>query len=105
MSKCIFINTAEGVVCQEAMPVGLSELQAMVGGTVAAAARFENGDVLYVDDEAEYRAPRSQSFMLSGCSFRGNGVVVGINPSSGEDCNPKSALEAIASVVHFLISP
>ena len=104
MSKCIFINTAEEVVRQEAMPVGLSALQAMVGGTIAAHC-LENGDVLYVDDEAEYRTPRAPPFMLSGCSFRVNGVVVGINPSTGEDCSPRSALEAIASVVHFLISP
>ena len=101
MSKCILINAAARTVSREDMPKNLGEMQAMVGGDISVGTGLKNGDILYVDEEADCRSPRARMFTIAGCRLRGNAVVVSIGPKSGKDCNPKSTLDAITAAVAF----
>jgi Domain of unknown function (DUF3846)/Domain of unknown function (DUF4314) len=64
---------------------GLKDLQRLVGGFIATATAFDNGDVLFVDDEGLFKAPPG-FFRVKGIDqpFAGNGVLVGEEHYDGD---------------------
>jgi hypothetical protein len=100
-NQCIRINAAEGTVVLADMPPTLEDLQSMVANPIALGMTLENGDVLYVDDEAYYRILKARAFQIEGCVFLGNGVVVSVDPESGDDLTPKSTVKDITDSIRF----
>lgn len=81
----------------------LRALQALVGGLISTAYRFENGDELFVDDEGLLKDPR-HFFRVVGCAqpfFAGNGVVVGGATKAGYDTAAKSTVASLSRCVGF----
>jgi hypothetical protein len=100
-AHCIHINAAKGTVERVDMPPTLEDLQGLVANPIALGMSLANGDVVYVDDEAEYRSPMARAFHIEGHRFLGNAVVVRIDPDSGEDLTPLSTAEDIAKSIQF----
>ena len=99
---CIYIDPTHGTVSREDMPLGYKAINAMLGQSpFGIGMALQNGDIIYVDDEAEYRDELAPKFEIEGCRFRGKAVMVSIGPKSGNDCNPKSTVEAITAAVSF----
>lgn len=80
----------------------LKEIYTILDVTCIDAARLENGDVIYVDDEGLLKSP-SHFFHLPGITnepLAGRGLLVGSTPD-GSDGPPRYALDEIASATKF----
>jgi uncharacterized protein DUF3846 len=85
MPKAILIDAAKREI-REIDNDGLKTLQAAVGGYIETAYAWENGDVLFVDEEGMFK-PQADFFrvpMRSDQPLAGNGVVVGKERYDGE---------------------
>lgn len=96
MKHCIHINTATKTVTVKPMPKDIHGHHALIGQpSLCLGACLKNGDFLYADDEAEYRKPLANQFVIEGYTLRGNAVVVRSSDATGADCTPKSKLDSI----------
>lgn len=76
--KVIYINpAAKSVEIRHIKDA--SEIRTLIGGFLAAATRYDNGDVLYVDDEGLLKGPRHYFWMpgIYDAMLAGPGVLVG----------------------------
>jgi Domain of unknown function (DUF3846) len=84
---------------------GLKDMQRLVGGYICLAATFDNGDVVFVDDEGFFKQ-QSGFFRIRGVDqpLAGNGVLVGeeLNPNSPKTADPATSLEEATALVTFL---
>lgn len=90
---------------------GLKSLQSAVGGLIATAYHFPNGDTLFVDDEGLLKEPDcfftvkdsepTENLLEDEQLFAGNGVIVGAADSDGNDTPAKSTLSEAAKFVTF----
>jgi hypothetical protein len=81
----------------------LRELQRLVGGLIAYAWTFPNGDTLFVDDEGLLKQPE-HFFRVCGCPqefFAGNGVVVGKATRAGYDTAAVSTTDELRALLRF----
>lgn len=108
MSKAILIDAATREI-REIENTGLKSLQAAVGGFIETAYSWENGDVLFVDEEGLFK-PQSNFFrvptLCDDQPFAGNGVVVGreVTDDEGEYVRtdvPTITVEALREIVEF----
>lgn len=84
---------------------GIDDLHRLIGGYIAIAATFDNGDVIYVDDEGMFKA-QTGFFTVRGAEqpFAGNGVLVGreMNPNSAATADPETSIAKLAALVTFM---
>lgn len=72
--RAILIDPFERKVSVASMPEFSSEVGELIGGPLVRAARFPNGDVLYIAKDCTAR----ENFRVGGSqAFSGYGVVVG----------------------------
>lgn len=92
--KAIWINSTERTIT-EVDYAGYKDLQRMVGGSISAATRWNNGDALYVDDEGMFKA-QAAFFRITGVEqlLAGNGVIVGREIGDTADTRPPTATVA-----------
>ena len=82
---------------------GLPDLQAIVGGLIATALIFPNGDTLFVDDEGLFKNPENFFEHSDGYQpFAGNGVLVGTHPKNGEVLGVLTTAEQLTPKITFL---
>jgi hypothetical protein len=107
MPTAILIDVAAREI-REIENTGLDALQAAVGGNIEAAYYWENGDVLFVDEEGLFK-PQTNFFrvpMRDDQPFAGNGVVVGKELFDAKDDYigtdaPTITVEALREIVEF----
>lgn len=104
--RCLVINPSARTVCVRDMPTSIDEIQALVESKYfTIGMRLKNGDILYVDEEAELAVaagrPAPAAFTVEGCRLLGNAVVVRIDSDTGKDCTPSTALAALVAAVTF----
>jgi hypothetical protein len=89
---------------------GLAALQSLIGGYIEVAWTWQNGDVVYVDEEGLLK-PQSAFFRLAprrdGQPLAGNGVLVGREQAAKNadgyiTLPPTTSLDALRSQVQFL---
>ena len=75
----VVINAKEKKIEAISDHPGLDTLRGIVGGSIAFAHTFENGDTLYVNDEGLLDDSIDYGFIIEGGHqpFAGNGVIVG----------------------------
>jgi hypothetical protein len=105
--KCIFIDSTAQTVTLSSYR-DHAELRQLVGGYIESAKRWDNGDVLYVDEEGLLK-PAATFFMIEGHMqpIAGNGAVVGREMTNERGdytgtAAPASSPGGIASQVRFL---
>jgi hypothetical protein len=80
------------------MPEFSSDVQKRIGGPLLRAARFPNGDVLYVAKDCTSK----EKFSLGGSQvFSGYGMVLGRRGWFGEFKNAKGNLNSIVGITVF----
>ena len=106
--RVIHIDTASQRIEERQIPAGDGHLEALwklVGGYIEVAARFANGDVLYVDEEGLLKEPE-RFFCLKHEQrpYAGNGVISRCD-QEGEAASAASALTDIVERVVFMATP
>lgn len=94
--KCYHIDAIKGEIV-EAESSGLADLQRMVGGLITVAHCYDNGDILFVDDEGLFKGYK-HAFALRHSHqpmFVGNGVLVGQETAAGKQLEPKTTLDEL----------
>jgi hypothetical protein len=100
-----FINPADKTVSQIELE-GWDGIRAKLGGYLEIAARWDNGDVLFVDEEG-FLKPQELYFRITerpDQPFAGVGVMVGREQEDGGEDNhpPSMTLQQLSSRVTFL---
>lgn len=101
--KALWIESAAGEV-REVEYQGLDDLKRMIGGWIEVAKVWDNGDVLYVDEEGLLKAT-AHFFRLDGIEqpLGGNGVVVGRETGDTTNTDPPTmTVEQLRGQVRFL---
>jgi hypothetical protein len=98
--KVIFIDSTNRTVTTRQCS-SLKDLQALVGGYIESAHRFNNEDDLYVNDEGLMGKPEF-FFLLKGANhpLAGNGIIVGCD-DNGSSTDHKTSIGEISSTVSF----
>ncbi|SDO48512.1 hypothetical protein [Afipia sp. GAS231] len=96
--RALLIDPFEREISVTNMPEFSSDVQKRIGGPLLLAARFPNGDVLYVAKDCT-----SQEKLSVGGSqvFSGYGVVLGRRGRFGEFKNAQGKLDSIAGITFF----
>lgn len=104
--KATHIDCANGIV-KEVTITGLADLQRCVGGLICFAHGWDNGDVLFVDDEGLLKG-NTRGFEIQGAHqpFMGSGVIVGreVYDDEGEcidQLNPTITVDLVRQIVAF----
>jgi hypothetical protein len=102
--KALWINTTDLTV-SEVDYAGLEDMQRLVGGYIEAAYRWDNGDVLYVDEEGLLKADQRyfRITVRSDQALAGNGLLVG--PEIGDTIStrtPTMTVDELRSIVWWL---
>jgi hypothetical protein len=89
----------------ENMPGQLDALHAAVGGWIEAAVGFENGDLIYVDEEGRlaHKGPIAGWFAVKGSRrgpFAGNGILTG-NDTAGNARPAETPLAELEKLILF----
>lgn len=111
--RFIVIDPATQSLREECLGNSLQDLQRAVGGRIAFAHQFPNGDVLYVDEDGleradlatlgEMEAARAFFFDIGAHQeFAGKGIIVGTEGEDGRHGPAASSLADIASRLAFL---
>lgn len=79
----------------------LAQYQEMVGGWIEKGVEFENGDVVYINEEGLFNQPGPWFWLPGERPHIGNGVIVGTT-EDGEDREPETQLMRIAQLITFL---
>jgi hypothetical protein len=79
----------------------LEALQKCVGGYIEPAHRFENEDILYVNEEGLFGQPQN-FFILAGAHqpFAGNGVMIGTD-EEGDNADVQTPIQDIKARIVF----
>jgi hypothetical protein len=102
--KALWINATDLTVSAVDY-TSLADMQRLVGGDIEAAYYWENGDVLYVDEEGLYRS--TVYFRITvrpDQPLAGNGLLVG--PEIGATINtrtPTMTLDKLRSIVTWVV--
>jgi hypothetical protein len=110
-AKAIHINSAERTITEVEIEGGsLKDLQALTGGGIEIAWSFQNGDVLFVDDEGLLK-PQEHYFRIStrkdGQPLAGNAVLVGREvegpqyPEGYTTLPPQTSVAELESMITF----
>jgi len=106
--RAIWINS-ERRTLHEVDYVDYKELGRAVGGHIACAWRFENGDVCYVDDEGLMKSPRHFFRILErpdGQPLAGNGILTGRDGYTSEGAettlDPVTTIDELRSKIMWM---
>lgn len=103
--RAIWINPALKIIQEVTInpESELEDLQARVSGYIELAHRFDNQDVLFVNEEGLLHNPQHFFTIPGGHQpFAGNGIIVGTNPMKPEDSgDAKTDLEELKKSVQF----
>lgn len=81
----------------------LSGMQAAVGGYIESAHELDNGDTIYVNEEALLCSPQDFFEVKGGHQpFAGNAIILSHDPDTGESKSAESSLSDIRAAVNFL---
>lgn len=114
--RAILIAPERAELSEADLDMSIDALQAAVGGLIETAHVFDNGDVLYVDENGlslmgealQGRAEAAHAFMFdigAHQPFAGRGVIVGVEDGQGRHGSAVSSLEDIAARLSFLAPP
>lgn len=100
--KALWIRADKRTV-EEADYVSLSDLQRMVGGTLCVAHRFDNKDVVFVDDDGMMKRSNEFFILMGGHQpFCGNGVLVGRERrNSFKTFEPRTQRDDLDKLIRF----
>lgn len=101
--QAILINAAKRTV-EKLKVESQDEVAKLVGGFLAIAHRFGNGDLLLVDEQARFRDEINYGFCLDGSDrpfFIGNGLVVAQGVTSDDVADSKSQLSDVEDGVSW----
>jgi hypothetical protein len=108
MPKCILINANNQTITETTYEVS-SGLQKLIDGHIEVAFQWQNGDVLYVDEEGLYRKVNGFSFRLRRDQpMAGSGVIVGAEREGPHydggytTLDPKMTIALLTPMVRFL---
>lgn len=110
--RSLVIDPSEQSLRERDLGRRLEDLQAAVGGDIEWAHEFENGDVLYVDEEGLGRAEmafvggteaaRAYFFDVGAHQkFAGKGLIVGAEGADGKHGPAASSVQDIAARLQF----
>jgi hypothetical protein len=101
--RAYHINAEEQTITEIMIPDkgSLEALQKCVGGYIEPAVRFENEDILYVNEEGLFCSPQF-FFIVKGAHqpFAGNGVMIGTD-DEGDNQDVQTSLDDIKKQVRF----
>jgi hypothetical protein len=101
--RVIKINAQDRTIVEADEEATLEQIQGYVGGWIENGGVFENGDIIYVDEEGLLKQPE-HFFTLEGFPHvirAGNSYVVGTN-SEGKSIDAQSSLQWFKDTVVFL---
>lgn len=104
LCECYLIDAANKTITATSY-LGLSGLQTLIGGYIETAYMWENGDVLFVDEEGLLKPEDKGRFMIferSDQVLMGNGVLVGREvDNDGNTDPPAMTIDALRGRVAF----
>lgn len=100
--KAYFIDTLGGTGVTAVEYNDADDIRRMLKGDLELAHQYDNGDVVYVDDEGMFKYHKF--FIVPGAHqpFAGNGVVVGREfPGTARTRPPRSTLRELQIAIRF----
>ena len=104
--KAILINVKNQSVTQIEMSDDYNEIYTHIGNgcrTFEVPVEFDNGDVLYVDEEGLLQPDKEGAFIMSGWNrpIVGNALIIGAD-AEGNSVDAKTNADDVARIIRFM---
>jgi len=105
MKKAIKIDAHNRTITEVEVD-GLTDMQAVVEGNIEVATEIvfkKQTESVYVNEEGLFE-PHNDWFVWKGAHqpFKGNGLVIGFKPSTGDSCSTKMTVADVQNFVKFV---